>query len=254
MTPTDVISAGNAPDPHIGKTEQSGFVGPATSSTLGANLEEVLTMSSAGTAAKRAVAKTFLAVTRWNVKGTPPSPEETCIIVAAPHTSLYDTVLMFATTWQSNLRVKFLIKHEITNTTFGGLLTKVGAIPVNRENPGPLIDQLTEAAQSDGGFQLVVTPEGTRKVVEYWKSGFYRFAWSTGIPLALVSPDKPTKTITFGPIFLVTGDVPADMDRIREFFADKHGVSPIESPAPRLRAEDDAGSLAALLDTASDSA
>lgn len=211
-------------------------------------------MSSAGTAVKRVVGKTFLAVTGWKVKGTPPGPEQTCIFVGAPHTSFWDTALMLATAWQCDLRVKFLIKQEITNTTFGGLLTLVGAIPVNRENPGPLIERLTDAADSDGGFQLVLTPEGTRKPVEYWKSGFYRFAWSAGIPLALVSPDGPTMTITFGPIFQVTGDVPADMDRIREFFADKHGVAPIERATPRLRAEDDAGSLAALLETDSDSA
>lgn len=210
-------------------------------------------MSTVGTAAKRNVGKAFLAGTRWKVEGTPPSPEQTCIFVGAPHTSFWDTALMLTTAWRSDLRVKFLIKHEITNTTFGGLLTKVGAIPVNRENPGPLIEQLTEAAESDGGFQLVLTPEGTRKPVQYWKSGFYRFAWSTGIPLALVSPDKPTMTITFGPIFNVTGDVSADMDKIRTFFADKHGVSAIERAIPRLRAEDDAELLATLLDTTSDS-
>lgn len=210
-------------------------------------------MSSVGTAAKRTIGKAFLAVVGWNVKGTPPRPEETCIFVAAPHTSLWDTALMLSTAWQCNLRVKFLIKHEITNTTFGGLLTKVGAIPVNRENPGPLIEQLTQAAESDAGFQLVVAPEGTRKSVKYWKSGFYRFAWSAGIPLALVSPDQPTMTITFGPIFPATGDVSADMDKVREFFADKHGVAPIERTVPRLRAEDDPELHAALLEKETDS-
>lgn len=211
-------------------------------------------MSSAGTAVKRVLGNTFLVATGWKVKGIPPSPDQTCIFVGAPHTSFWDTALMLATAWRCNLRVRFLIKQEITNTTFGGLLTLVGAIPVNRENPGPLIERLTQAAESDGGFQLVLTPEGTRKPVEYWKSGFYRFAWATGIPLALVSPDGPTMTISFGPIFEVTGDVPADMDKIRGFFADKHGVAPIQREIPRLRAEDDPASLESLLDTASDSA
>jgi 1-acyl-sn-glycerol-3-phosphate acyltransferase len=211
-------------------------------------------MSSAGTAVKRVLGKTFLAATGWKVKGTPPHPDQTCIFVGAPHTSFWDTALMLTTVWQCNLQAKFLIKQEITNNPFGSLLTLVGAIPVNRENPGPLIERLTAAAASDGGFQLVLTPEGTRKHVDYWKSGFYRFAWSAGIPLALVSPDKPTMSITFGPIFPVTGDVSADMDRVREFFADKHGVTPIRRSIPRLRAEDDTKSLEALLDTAADSA
>lgn len=211
-------------------------------------------MSSAGTTVKRVLGKTFLAATGWKVEGTPPSPEETCIFIGAPHTSFWDTALMLSTAWRCNLRVKFLVKQEITNTTFGGLLTLVGAIPVNRENPGPLIERLTEAAKSDRGFQLVLAPEGTRKPVQYWKSGFYRFAWSAGIPLALVTPDGSTMTITFGPTFAVTGDVSADMDIVREFYANKHGVTPIERSIPRLRAEDDPASLAALFNMASDSA
>lgn len=204
-------------------------------------------MANFGTLLKREAARVLLKSTRWRVEGEAPRPDETCIFVGAPHTSNYDTILMLATAWLKELRVRFLIKEEITRGPLGVLLKSLGAIPVDRDNPGPLVERLTEAAASDHGFQLVLTPEGTRKPVKYWKSGFYRFADSADIPLALVTPDKPSRTITFGPIFKVTGDVSADMDRIREFFADKHGLRPEYRTTPRLRAEDDAASREALL-------
>jgi 1-acyl-sn-glycerol-3-phosphate acyltransferase len=205
-------------------------------------------MTDFGAVLRNRTARVFLAATRWKIKGQPPGPEQTCIFVGAPHTSSYDTILMLATAWRCNLRVKFLIKQEFTSGKLGPLLIKVGAIPVDRENPGPLVDQLTVAAASDQGFQLVLTPEGTRKRVKYWKSGFYRFATMADIPMALVAPDKPTKTVTFGPIFKVTDDVVADMDKIRDFFATQHGVIPENRSVPRLQAEDDADSLATLRD------
>jgi hypothetical protein len=74
--------------------------------------------------------------------------------------------------------------------------------------------------------------------VKYWKSGFYRLSESTGIPLILVAPDGPTKVVTFGPTFVASGDVRTDMDRIRDFFADKRGVDPRKATVPRLRAEE----------------
>ena len=44
----------------------------------------------------------------------------------------------------------------------------------------------------------------------------------------------------------MTGDVRSDMDRIREFFADKRGIDPSRVREPRLRAEEDADAAAEL--------
>jgi 1-acyl-sn-glycerol-3-phosphate acyltransferase len=204
-------------------------------------------MSKIATTIKRNIGRSFLRLYGWKIQGTPPQPEETCIFVGAPHTSGFDAPLMLAVAWRCNLRVKFLIKREITDGPYGWFWKSVGGIPVDRENPGPLIDMLVAAAHSDSGFQLVLTPEGTRKPVNYWKSGFYRFALAADIPLALVSPDKPTMTVNFGPLLQVTSDVTADMDRLREFFDTQHGVNPENRRTARLRAEEDPASLAALL-------
>ena len=169
--------------------------------------------------------------------------------MGAPHTSGFDSALMLVVAWKNDLRVKFLIKREIIDGPSGLFWRSVGGIAVDRENPAGLIDELIHLATTGKGFQLVLTPEGTRKPVDYWKSGFYRLGMATGIPLMMVSPDGPSKTVTFAAPYTLTGDVVADMDHIRAFFADKHGVDPSNFREPRLRAEDDAAALAELTDT-----
>ena len=87
-------------------------------------------------------------------------------------------------------------------------------------------------------FLLVLAAEGTRGKADFWKSGFYRIAQQTGLPIALGFIDGPTRTMGFGPTFLPTGDVSADMDRVRAFYADKHGIHPELRTEPRLREEE----------------
>ena len=87
-------------------------------------------------------------------------------------------------------------------------------------------------------FGLVITPDGTRGPHTRWKSGFHRIARATGLPLTLGFVDRTTMTSGLGPVMEVTGDVRADMDRIRAFFADKAGYHPDKRVEPRLREED----------------
>lgn len=83
-------------------------------------------------------------------------------------------------------------------------------------------------------FGLVVTPDGTRGGHEHWKSGFYRIARETGMPVTLGYVDRTTMTSGLGPTIELTGDVAKDMDRIRAFYADKAGFHPEKRVEPRL--------------------
>ena len=80
--------------------------------------------------------------------------------------------------------------------------------------------------------------EGTRARGERWKSGFYRIAQQTGLPITLAFIDAPSRTVGWGPTFHPTGDVVADMDLVRAFYADKTGIRPENFTPPRLREED----------------
>lgn len=193
------------------------------------------------------VGKAALAISGWRVEGAKPRPEDSCVFVGAPHTSSWDSVLMLLVAWRYDLSVRFLIKQEIGAGRWGFFWRAVGGIPVNRKDPGPLVEKLVAMAAEPRGFQLVITPKGTRRPREYWKSGFYRLAFASDLPVMLVSPDGPSKTVTFAAPFRLSGDVAADMDRVRAFFADKRGINVENRSEPRLRAETDAAARAELL-------
>ena len=76
-----------------------------------------------------------------------------------------------------------------------------------------------------GGYALervfiwfALAPEGTRKKVKEWKSGFLRIALAANVPILPVYFHYPEKTIGLGPLFHASGDMDADMVKIREFY------------------------------------
>ena len=104
-------------------------------------------------------------------------------------------------------------------------------------NPGATIQLLLADAETDETLLLGIAAEGTRIRGDYWKSGFYRISQQTGLPITLAFLDGPSRTVGLGADVPPTGDVAADMDRIRAFYADKTGIKPEGATPPRLREE-----------------
>jgi 1-acyl-sn-glycerol-3-phosphate acyltransferase len=186
---------------------------------------------------RRAVARATWAVSRWTHRSEPVAPGGTGILVGAPHTSNWDFLFMLAITWQLGLQIRFLGKRSLFAGPLGPVMRALGGIPVDRANPVGVVDELIARVRAGERFYLVVTPEGTRGRAEHWKSGFYRIARDTGLPVTLGYVDRRTMTAGLGPTLHLTGDVVADMDRIRAFYADKSGLRPENRTEPRLLQE-----------------
>lgn len=184
---------------------------------------------------RRALARAALTMTRWRTVGEVP---RNGILVGAPHTSNWDWVAMLVLLWSAEVRPRVLVKQEIFRGPLAPLFRATGGIPVDRRNPGRLVEALAEQARSDPAFLIVFAAEGTRSKGARWKSGFYRLAQQTGLPVSFGFIDGPSRTVGFGPTLQVTGDVRADMDVVRAFYADKHGIHPENRTEPRLREED----------------
>lgn len=144
---------------------------------------------------------------------------------------------MLAMAWRSGLSPRWLGKQEMFSGPLRPFFRALGGIAVNRDNPGSLVADLAAHAGASKSLAILVPAEGTRGKGEYWKSGFYRIAREANIPIVLSYLDGPTRTGGFGPVIHPTGDVPADMDLIRAFYADKAGVKPANKTEPRLREE-----------------
>jgi 1-acyl-sn-glycerol-3-phosphate acyltransferase len=185
-------------------------------------------------AIRHAVARVALGAVRWKTVGEVPSRG---ILVGAPHTSNWDWVLTMLLAWDSRVQIRLLVKESFFKGPLAPIMRWTGAVELDRADPGGTIRRLLADAETDETFLLGIAAEGTRSKGDYWKSGFYRISQQTGIPITLAFVDKPSRTVGWGPTFAPTGDVSADMDRIRAFYADKSGLKPELATEPRLREE-----------------
>ena len=185
---------------------------------------------------RRVIAGLFWSLSRWTLRSEP-APQRPSVLIGAPHTSNWDFVLMLAIAWRLGIDVRWLGKKSLFHGWRGPLMRALGGIPVDRADPGRVVGDVVEMARRGQVFGLVVTPDGTRRGHTHWKSGFYRIARETGMPVTLGYVDRTTMTSGLGPTIELTGDVAADMDRIRAFYADKAGLRPEHRVEPRLREE-----------------
>ena len=187
---------------------------------------------------RRGIARLGWKISPWTHRSTVVPTDGVGVLIGAPHTSNWDFILMLGIAWDLGLKVKYLGKHTLFKPPFGFVMRWLGGIPVDRSNPAGIVTDIVERVRSGQGFYLVVTPEGTRSSGRYWKSGFHRIAVEAGLPITLGYVDRDTMTSGLGMTFVPTGDVRADMDVVRAFYADKSGFRPELRTEPRLREED----------------
>lgn len=187
---------------------------------------------------KRVLSGWFFRFSRWDLVVEEKTPSNGAILVGAPHTSYWDFALMLAIAGQTGMKFHFLGKDSLFRGPMGPIMRAFGGIPVERSKPHGLVEQMVERIRRDDSFFLAITPKGTRAKRDYWHSGFYVIAQETGLPLQMCFVDSRTNTTGLGPVLIATGDVRADMDKVRAFFADKTGIRPELTSIPRLRMEE----------------
>jgi 1-acyl-sn-glycerol-3-phosphate acyltransferase len=140
------------------------------------------------------------------------------VVLAAPHTSNWDGVLAILAMLAMELRLALFIKHTAFEGALGGLLRKVGAIPIDRKARGGVISQTVETFRTRPELVIGIAPEGTRQRVEKWKRGFYLIAAGAEVPMVLAYIDYARKTVGTGPVLRATGDYARDLEAIQTFY------------------------------------
>lgn len=186
---------------------------------------------------KRWLGHTFLKAAGWKVVGERPTIDR-YVIIAAPHTSNWDMPFMLAFAFIYDIPVRWMGKHTLFKAPFGPFFRKLGGIPIVRHRPGGVVAQMVEQFDNHESLVLMVPAEGTRSHVDYWKSGFYHIAIGAEVPVVLSYLDFAKKEGGIGPALEMTGDVRADMETIREFYAGMQGLRPANVGVIRLREED----------------
>lgn len=173
----------------------------------------------------------------WTAEGDPPDCPK-LVVVAAPHTSLWDGFWLVTFAWWWGQDISWLVKESVLWGPIGTFLRWTGAIGVDRSKPNGVVAKLVEAFDSRERLMICIPPEGTRSLRTHWKSGFYHLAREAGVPICLSILDYAKKRGGYGPTFEVTGDIRADMDLIRAVYANVGGKYPERFTPPRLLEED----------------
>ena len=168
----------------------------------------------------RAMSVGFLGLNGWKIEGSLPPGAAKSVLIAAPHTSNWDLPYTLMVAFALRLNIYWMGKTQLFRPPFRGLMMWLGGIPVQRESANNLVAASVAAMQAaDGPVQLIVPPEGTRNRARYWKTGFYYIALGAKVPIVLAYMDYRKKISGLGPVFEPSGDIEADMVRIKAFYA-----------------------------------
>ncbi len=185
---------------------------------------------------KARLARAFLGICGWAFEGEVPAHRR-YVLIAAPHTSNWDFVFMMAMALSLGVRLNWMGKASLFESPLGGLYRALGGIPTQHDVRSNLVEQSAARFTEREDLVLAVPAEGTRRLAATWRSGFYHIARTAEVPIVLGYLDYARKRGGLGPAIVPSGDVGADMDRIRAFYADKTGRYPDQFTSPRLAEE-----------------
>jgi 1-acyl-sn-glycerol-3-phosphate acyltransferase len=165
----------------------------------------------------RWLGRSILRLGGWRVRGEFPDRPQ-LVILAAPHSSGWDAVWGLAVKLALGIDVHFVGKAELFHGPLGWLLRTLGGIPVDRHAPHGVVGQMAARFATSPVFWLALAPEGTRRRVQRWRTGFWHIARAAGAPVVCAYFHYPEKVIGIGQVFELSDDMDADMARIHEFY------------------------------------
>ena len=171
-----------------------------------------------GSRLSRAAGRWGLAAIGWGIEGQLADIPR-CVMIVAPHTSNWDFVVGYLAKLALGLRVTFIAKHTLFRGPLGAFLRWVGGIPIDRSEAGGVVERAVALLRERAQLYLVVTPEGTRRKVERWKSGFYRIAQGADVPIIPVAFDYAARCVRLNPAFVLTGRYEADLQELQSWFS-----------------------------------
>lgn len=168
--------------------------------------------------------KLVLSLFGWHANPVFPKEAVKCVLIAAPHTSNWDTFYMRMGMWVLGIPLKFTVKDDWTKFPLGIFMKPIGALGIDRSTKkgvmarASYVDQMAEIVKSHDKIAMVVAAEGSRSLRKRWKMGFYHTAMKAGAPLCFGYLDYKKKEAGIGGVIYPTGDIAADMKEIHAFY------------------------------------
>ena len=167
----------------------------------------------------------FTKILGWKFVGELPTLDK-YIIIVAPHTSNVDFLLGVLVRSALGMQINYIGKHSLFKPPHGWIFRALGGAPVDRRKKQDTVKQVAKLFREREVFRLALSPEGTRKKVDKWRTGFYYMALEAQVPIVMVAFDYGQKEVRFSDPHYPSGDIESDMILIRRFFEGAVGKGP----------------------------
>lgn len=180
---------------------------------------------------RRWLGRTILRCSGWTLEMDLPNVPK-MVVLAAPHTSNWDFVFAVAAIFALNLRINLFAKHTLFRWPFGGFLRWAGLIPVDRRAANGIVGQTTAAFAQRQQLMIGLAPEGTRRRVGKWKSGFWQITKGAQVPIVCAYLDYRRKVVGSGLVLMPGSDYETDLAKILAFYRTIKPCRPENFAAP----------------------
>lgn len=163
----------------------------------------------------------YFKILRWKIVGNTTMSKDTvkrAVIIAVPHTSWHDFYIGILLRKIVGIKTNFIGKKELFKWPFGYYFKAVGGTALDRTSGQNKVQAIAKLFNDKEEFRLTLAPEGTRKKVEEWKTGFYYIAKEAKVPIIMFSLDFGAKQNNISEPFYPTDDIKADFDYMYNFY------------------------------------
>ncbi|GAA3508189.1 1-acyl-sn-glycerol-3-phosphate acyltransferase [Aquimarina addita] len=157
-----------------------------------------------------------------------------CVVIAVPHTSWHDFYMGLLIRKVDNVDIGFMAKKELFKWPFGWYFKKVGGIPLDRTSGQNKVEAIAKEFEKRNILRLTLAPEGTRKKVATWKTGFYYIAKKAQVPIVMITFDFGKKQNIISKPFYPTDNAEKDLTFMYSFFKGVQGKIPAYSFDPEI--------------------
>jgi len=168
----------------------------------------------------------FKIILGWKLVVYFPKNLKKYVIIAAPHTSWQDFPIGILARNTSGIKINFIGKDSLFKGPFGFIFRSLGGTPVDRSQSNNLVDAIVDVFNSKEEFRLALLPEGTRKKVERWKTGFYYIAKGAKVPIVMATLDFGKKQVKISEPYYPTDDIQKDFEYFKSFYIGVLGKKP----------------------------
>ena len=165
----------------------------------------------------------YFKILGWDIKGNFPSHLDRFVIIVVPHTSWWDFLLglLIREVWDEE--INYIGKKSLFDSPLGWFFKWTGGTPIDRSKISDTVKATAQIFSERKKFRLALSPEGTRKKVEKWKTGFYFIAKTANVPIVLVAFDYGKKEIKVSEPVYTTENQQADFEKYHNFYEGVEG-------------------------------